>query len=61
MSWQAEFDAAAGFSAVWPLEDLRPHDPFSEACWCRPTWDERVLVHNSADGREEYERGRKPS
>jgi hypothetical protein len=45
---------------VKPIDDLRPHDD-GMACWCEPTDDEGVIVHNSADGRELYERGeRKP-
>lgn len=45
---------------VRPIDDLRPHD-MTEACWCKPFFDEHVLVHNSMDRREEFERGRKPS
>lgn len=47
---------------VFPLNDLREHD-LSENCWCKPTLTEDgVLVHNSADRRELYERGElKPS
>ena len=44
---------------VIPLEDYRPHDN-TEACWCTPRRDPdepRVIVHNSLDGREQYERG----
>ena len=37
-----------------PLDDLRPHDE-SPACWCKPTLDGDVLVHNSLDGREWFE------
>lgn len=45
---------------VLPIGDLREHSQ-SYACWCRPTRDEdepRVIIHNSMDRREEYERGR---
>lgn len=48
-------------ATVFPLGDLREHDPDSEACWCNPTYDDGVLVHHSADRREEYEQGRKVS
>jgi hypothetical protein len=40
---------------VMPLDDLREHQLTLE-CWCRPVLDE-VVIHNSMDGREEYERG----
>jgi hypothetical protein len=40
---------------VYPVNDLREHSV--EDCWCHPTDDEGVMVHNSLDGREFYERG----
>jgi hypothetical protein len=46
-------------ATVYPLNDFREHDPFTELCWCHPFWDGDVLVHNSMDRREEYENGRK--
>lgn len=45
---------------VIPINDLRPHAEGSPDCWCRPTMQDGVLVHNSMDGREAYEQGRKP-
>ncbi len=45
---------------VMPVADLREHVR-GEDCWCRPFYDAHVLVHNSMDRREEYERGRKLS
>jgi hypothetical protein len=48
-------------ATVWPLNDLREHDPDDQACWCRPRWDGGVLVHNAMDRREEYEEGRRLS
>ena len=49
---------ADGETSVYPLGDLRDHDPASEHCWCRPFRTlEGILVHNSADGRESFERG----
>jgi hypothetical protein len=49
---------------IVPAGDLRDHDT-SVACWCRPFRDEEchsLIIHNSMDGRELYERGeRKPS
>lgn len=45
---------------IIPENDLRPHT-VSWRCWCGPRNDEGVCVHNSMDGREAHERGRKPS
>ena len=45
---------------VCPLGDLKEHE-ISTKCWCEPELIEGVWVHNSADGREDYENGdRKP-
>ncbi len=42
---------------VIPLDDLKPHEG-SHECWCHPTDDGgNRWIHNSADGREQYERG----
>lgn len=44
---------------VLPVDDLREHVADLN-CWCHPTPDaddEDVVVHHSADRREEYERG----
>jgi len=47
---------------VLPIEDLRDHDE-SLRCWCQPRLEHieevpqaRIVVHNSADGRELVER-----
>lgn len=49
-----------GFRHVVPLNDLREHS--IPQCWCEPFDDDGVIVHNSADHREHFERGtRKPS
>jgi hypothetical protein len=40
---------------VYPIGDLRQHMPVN--CWCRPNEDGGVIVHNSLDLRELYERG----
>lgn len=45
---------------VVPLKDLKEHKT-SEHCWCEPEKVDGVWVHNSADGREEYEDGRRKS
>jgi hypothetical protein len=41
---------------VIPTNDLREHIE-SKRCWCRPTIDGGVVVHNAADGREKFETG----
>jgi len=44
---------------VMPLNDLRNHIE-SIWCWCKPLRDDEdnsILIHNSADDREKYERG----
>lgn len=41
---------------VMPVEDLREH-VCGDDCWCSPTDDEGVIIHNSMDGREFFERG----
>jgi hypothetical protein len=40
---------------VFPVEDLREHSVMG--CWCSPVDDDGVIVHNSLDRRELYERG----
>jgi hypothetical protein len=45
---------------VTPINDLRPH-MVGKKCWCKPFYDEDVLVHNALDGRETLEFGRKMS
>lgn len=45
---------------VYPIDDLRDH-VIEKDCWCRPEDVEGTIVHNSMDGREDYETGkRKP-
>lgn len=48
-------------ATVYPVGDLREHDPDNAACWCQPTYDDGVLVHHSMDRREEFEEGRAAS
>lgn len=45
---------------VVPLVDLRDH-LLSMQCFCLPQIDDGVVVHNSMDRREEFERGKKQS
>ncbi len=49
MSWDASRHA------IWPVDDLRPHEPRNPNCWCKPTLQHGLLVHNSMDGREKHE------
>ncbi len=49
---------------IYPIGDLREHDTYGRTCWCNPKYDQEhgLIVHNSADGREDFETGkRKPS
>lgn len=59
--WLVEIPEDDSSPHVVPLLDLRPHE-LTEQCWCRPYRDDTVIVHNSLDRREEYERGeRRPN
>ncbi len=43
---------------VFPVNDLMPHNTDNGAgCWCKPTIDNDVVIHNSLDGRELIETG----
>lgn len=45
---------------VYPVNDTRAHT--TENCWCDPSDDGEIIIHNSADEREKFEtRERKPS
>ncbi len=47
---------------VAPINDIKPHEIGKIECWCNPYIDGDILVHNSMDEREQYERGeKKPS
>jgi len=41
---------------VVPNNDCREHD-LNKDCWCGPEDDGGFIIHNSADGREDYETG----
>ena len=45
-----------GWPHVVPDNDLKEHD-VAGACWCAPVEHNGVIVHNSMDRREFYERG----
>ena len=46
------------YQHVVPCGDLKRHQ-LDPVCWCNPTVDEDGLViHNTVDGREEYEQGK---
>ena len=59
--WRADGPWNGLPSAVYPLDDLRDHDPDNTACWCQPTMTDGILVHHSMDRREDWEEGRKMS
>lgn len=44
---------------VFPLNDWAEHNTESSDCWCDPKVDDFVVIHNSADGREDHEQGKK--
>lgn len=44
---------------IYPIADLKPHDLEGTDCWCRPTLEDELVIHNSMDERETYEQGRK--
>jgi hypothetical protein len=48
---------------VYPIGDLKEHDKKGTKCWCQPDveyiGDGALVTHNSADGREAYETGRR--
>jgi hypothetical protein len=54
MTWQVI--ETEGLPHVVPYQDLKPHGVVGE-CWCHPYEDDGVIVHNSMDKRERYERG----
>jgi hypothetical protein len=59
MTWMAT-TTAKGTPCVYPIDDIKPHE-IDAPCWCIPFDDDGVIVHNSMDRREEYERGRQVS
>ena len=61
MTWRAIAAHNGLPAAVYPLDDLREHDPDNAACWCGPPSDDGVLVHHAMDRREEFEEGRRAS
>jgi hypothetical protein len=59
MSWGVSV-TLSNVAHVYPLNDLRRHS--LRDCWCHPLEDDGVVVHNSLDGREQYQSGeRRPS
>jgi hypothetical protein len=51
--WRVRLTEKTATPHVVPVADTRRHLP--ENCWCQPTFDGKVLVHHSADRREERE------
>lgn len=39
---------------ILPTGDVREHQQ-SSTCWCAPTCDPELIIHNAADGREFFE------
>jgi hypothetical protein len=65
MPWVREYGGGLP-QQVYPTDDDRPHLTTGTSCWCDPhvegEGESAIVVHNSADGREKYERGeRKPN
>lgn len=53
-------DTGAGRPHIVPAYDLTPHE-IIPGCWCEPDLTDAGWQHNSADGREDFESGkRKP-
>lgn len=53
-------DRIKGSIHVVPVDDLQPHNTFSDYCKCSPRIEYqpdggRVIVHNAYDGREFFE------
>lgn len=57
---------------ITPSNDIKPHIEVGDSCWCKPETREEfndvglllgwIVIHNAADGREDFETGkRKPS
>lgn len=63
MKWKV--DKVPDYIHVYPLNDLKDHVIEGPDCWCHPEPDHiypNVIVHNSMDGREQYEtKERKPN
>jgi hypothetical protein len=58
--WVAEEECDDNAHII-PLDDLYPHK-LSKDCWCHPQEDDEhpeLLVHQAADGRLDYEEGRR--
>jgi hypothetical protein len=56
MPWLIE--QIESFKHIWPDDEVHEVD----RCRCLPEYDEDLIVHNSFDGREYFERNeRKPS
>jgi hypothetical protein len=57
VTWSVHHSPVNGQHHVIPDDDMRAHEP-SLSCWCEPTDEgDAIFAHNSADRREQYERG----
>ena len=41
---------------IYPLNDVYEHDTESEFCKCNPKIEDKLIIHNSFDGREYVEK-----
>lgn len=59
LGWWLYVGETTGSMDAVPAHDIRQHVS-GEGCWCLPLLgDDHIVRHNSADGREHYEMGRK--
>lgn len=52
LGWINTTDARDGTEHIVPVEDTEKH--LFKGCWCKPFTDGAVIIHNSADHREDY-------
>lgn len=54
----SESEAGGDVTHIIPTEDIRDHTLRGD-CWCDPRLDYEywIAIHNSADGREQFETG----
>lgn len=45
------------YTHVYPIADTHEHVLEGDNCWCDPLIDGHLIIHNSADHREDYETG----
>lgn len=60
-TWWSDYMGFVDMQHIYPINDLREHVTSGKPCWCNPTVDDGVTIHNAMDGREQWETGRKLS